>query len=449
MMKVAIIGTGYVGLVTGASMAALGHKVILVGRDKSKAEKINSGKSPFYEPGLDELLISLVKKKKLIATTDFANSVLGSQVVILAVGTPTKDNKIDLSAIEKATEQIAEAIKDQKDYKVIAVKSTVVPMTTEKVVKPILEKLSGKSTGEFGLCMIPEFLREGQAVEDALKPDRIVIGAVDDKSANVFLELYKKVKAPKLVTNLRTAETIKYASNALFATLISYSNEVARICEGIGDVDAQEVWEGVHLDKRLSPLVGKKRIKPGVTSFIFSGCGYGGSCFPKDTKALAHFAESVNVDAQIIKQVIEVNRTQPVRMIDLLKKTVGNLKNKKIVVLGLSFKPDTDDLRESPSLSVVKLLLKEHAHVVAHDPTVKEKIGELSELDIEIAKKVDDAITGAHAVVLMTAWNEYKALKPSTLKKKMITPILIDGRRIYAKKDFISAGVTYKGIGLS
>lgn len=448
-MKIAIIGTGYVGLVTGASIAALGHDVTLVGRDKTKTDKINKGKSPFFEPGLDDLIAKCLAKKLLSATIDFEKSVIDSEIIIIAVGTPTRDKKIDLSAIIKASEQIGEAIKKSKKYKVVVVKSTVVPTTTEKVVGLTVEKFSGKKMGEFGLCMTPEFLREGQAVEDATKPDRVVVGAVDDKSAKTFLKIYKGVKTPKLVTNLRTAEMIKYASNALFATLISYSNEVARICEGVGGVDALEVWEGVHLDKRLTPFVGKKRIKPGVTSFILSGCGYGGSCFPKDTQALAHFAESINVDTQIIKNVIEVNRTQPARMVTLLKNTVGKLKGKKIAVLGLSFKPDTDDLREAPSLPVINLLLKEGATVVAHDPTVKEKVGIFADMDIVIAKTITKALEGADAVLAMTSWADYKALKPTIFKKKMANPVIIDGRRMFAKKDFLEAGIIYKGIGLN
>ncbi len=444
-MKITIIGTGYVGLVTGVSLAALGHKVYVVGRDKSKIDKINAGNSPFYEPGLDILLKKVLSKKLLQATVDLEKSVITSKVVIIAVGTPTADNKIDLSQIIKSSEQIGSAIKKSKDYKVVAVKSTVVPTTTEKVVKPQIEKLSGKKIGKFGLCMNPEFLREGQAVEDATKPDRVVIGAYDKKSAEVFLKIYQKVKTPKLITNLRTAEMTKYASNALFATLISYSNEIARICEGIGDVDAKEIWDGVHLDKRLTPIVGRKRIRPAVNSFIFSGCGYGGSCFPKDTKALAHFAQGIGVEPQIIKNVIEVNRTQPERMVKLLKSVIKNLKNKKIAILGLSFKPETDDLRESPSIPVIKMLLKENANVIAHDPAVKEIKG----LNINFAKTIKDAINNADAILLMTAWNEYKKIKPELFKKMTTKPLLIDGRRIFDKKEFTDAGVIYKGIGLS
>lgn len=356
-------------------------------------------------------------------------------------------NKIDLSAIKKVSEQIGLAIKKSKKYKVVIVKSTVTPTTTEKIVGPLVSKYSGKNIGEFGLGMNPEFLREGQAVVDALNPDRIVIGAYDEKSSKTFLKIYKNVKTPKLTTNLRTAEMIKYASNSLFATLISYSNEVARICEAVGDIDALDVWEGVHLDKRLSPTVGKKRVSPGVNSFILSGCGYGGSCFPKDTQALVHFAQSVKVDAQIIKNVIEVNRTQPKRMIALLKDTIGLLHGKRIAILGLSFKPETDDLRESPSIPVIEMLVKAGADVVAHDPTVKVKSEIFKSIDIASSSLI--ALKNADGVLLMTSWPEYKLISPEKFKKHMRSPVLIDGRRIYNKNTFIEKGIIYKGIGLS
>lgn len=450
-MNITIIGTGYVGLVTGVSLTVLGHKVICVGRDPKKIRSINVGKAPFYEPGLEKLLKKSIAKKLLIATDNLENSVKTSDISIIAVGTPTVNNKIDLSFIEKASEQIGLALKNTEKYHVVVVKSTVVPMTTETVVKSALEKSSRKKIGQFGLCMVPEFLREGQAVKDALNPDRVVIGAIDAKSAEIFSKIYKKIKSPQIITNLRTAEMTKYAANALFATLISYSNEIAGICEAVEGIDAVDVWNGVHLDKRLSPTIGKKRIKPGILNFILSGCGYGGSCFPKDTKSLASFSDSLKLPTQIIRNVIDVNERQPERVIMLLKKAIGSLKNKKIAVLGLAFKPKTDDMRESPAFPVIKILLKEQANVVAHDP-VSYKQGvprELEELHISLAKDVKEAIGGADAVVIITAWGEYKRLTPTVLKKHMKTPVIIDGRRILSKDKFLKEGVMYKGIGFS
>lgn len=448
-MQIAIIGTGYVGLVTGISLAVFGHTVVCVGRDNEKIKKINAGNAPFYEPGLDVLIKKVIRKKIFSATDDLKKAIQKSEIIVIAVGTPTVENKIDLSAIMKASEQIGEAMKFVKKYQVVVVKSTVLPFTTERFVGKTIEKISGKKIGQFGLCMSPEFLREGQAVEDALQPDRVVIGASDNKSGKTFAKLYKKINTPLIFTDLKTAEMTKYAANALFATLISYSNEIARICEAVGGIDAADVWKGVHLDKRLTPVIKNKRITPGVVSFIYSGCGYGGSCFPKDTKALSNFADSLGEDIPIIKNVIKTNETQPKRMISLLKDTIGDLKNKKITVLGLAFKPETDDLRESSALPIIDLLKKEQAVIFAHDPAAyadgKGKV--LQELKITLTKTSTEALENSEAVLLVTSWNEYKKLTPQSFKKTMKNPVVIDGRRIFSKEKFQKAGVTYKGIG--
>lgn len=447
-MKIAVIGTGYVGLVTGASLALLGNEVICVGRNKDKIEKINKGQSPFYELGLENLLKKVLTQKLLQATNNFQKAISNADIIIIAVGTPNVENKIDLSTIKTVSRQIGEELKKSDKYKVIAVKSTVVPTTTEKVVKPLLEKYSGKSAGSFGLCMSPEFLREGNAVEDATNPDRIVIGQYDEKSGNKFAEIYTNVSCPKVFTNLATAEMTKYAANALLATLISYSNEIARICEAVKGVDVLDVWKGVHLDSRLSPKINNKIIIPGIVSYILSGCGYGGSCFPKDTRALAAYAKSIGVNTEVIKSVIHINDTQPMRMVTLIKKVLRNLKNKKITVLGLAFKPNTDDLRESPSLPVIKTLLENGATVVCHDPMIGSiNRLELGNIKIVLAKSAEEALKNADGVLVMTAWDDYKKLDPSTFKKLMKTPIIIDGRRIFSPDKFLQAGIIYKGIG--
>src|SRR3989344_3639296 len=268
-MKVAIIGTGYVGLVTGISLGVLGHEVTCVDYDKDKISMINSAKSPFHEPNIDKYLKKVIKKKKLIASEDLDKAVFQADFIILAVGTPTVDEKIDLSFIKKASSQIGVAIKKSKKYQVVVVKSTVLPGVTSDIVGPILEKNSGKKLGsDFGLCMNPEFLREGSALEDALNPDRIIVGSFDDKSTKQLTKLYKDISCPKIFTDIRTAELTKYAANALFATLISYANEIARISENIPHVDVIDVWKGVHLDKRFSPPKGKKLIRPGFLSYI-------------------------------------------------------------------------------------------------------------------------------------------------------------------------------------
>lgn len=451
-MVITIVGTGYVGLVTGVSLADLGHIVICVGRSKIKIDQINQGKSPFFEPGLDNLLKKLLKRNLISATDNLSDSIKSSDCTIIAAGTPTVDNKIDLSEIEKVSKQIGEALKTLGKYHVVVVKSTVVPGTTENVVLPLLEQYSFKKVGkDFGLCMNPEFLREGNALEDALEPDRIVIGQFDVESGLEFAKMYKKVDCPILFTNLKTAELTKYASNALFATLISYSNEIARVAEKVGGIDVLDVWNGVHLDKRLSPMIGKSRIKPGILSYILSGCGYGGSCFPKDTKALANFAKELQMDIKLINSVIEINNTQPHRMILLLKEALRNLKNKKIAVLGLSFKPNTDDLRESAAFPIIDELLSNGAKIICHDPQAyKEGLPtELANLPIVLAKNVKEALNGADAVLIITAWEEYKKLKPIDFKNKMKKPIVIDGRRIFEKDIFEKEGIIYKGIGYS
>lgn len=448
-MKVTIIGTGYVGLVTGVSLSEMGHEVVCVGRNKEKIGEINDGKSPFFEPGLDELIKKNIEKKLLRASNDLAACVKDSQVIIIAVGTPTVDNKIDLTEIKTATAQVGKLLSSNSLYQVVVVKSTVVPGTTESVVLPILEEESGKKAGEFGVSMTPEFLREGNAVEDALNPDRIVIGAYDEKTGKIVKELYKKAECPILITNLQTAELIKYAANSFFATLISYSNEIAKIAEKVGSIDIVDVWEGVHLDLRLSPMVHGKRISPGFLGYLFSGCGYGGSCFPKDTKALLHFAKDIGVNPQLLQSVVDINASQPERMIGLLKSEYSSLENKKIAVLGLTFKPNTDDIRESPALTLIKSLQKEKAVVVAHDPQAyKKTVPEaLKALGIELVSSVANAIKNADALLLVTSWDEYRHIQPQMFKDLMKKPLIIDGRRIYDKKKLNEAGVLYKGIG--
>lgn len=442
-MKISIIGTGYVGLVTGLSLANLGHQVSCVDIDKNKVSQINSGTPPFFEPGVAEMLTKIIKQKKLLATDNLEKSVKDSEIVIVAVGTPTTNNKIDLSIIKKASEQIGNALEESSDYKVITVKSTVLPGTTAEIIKPTLEKYSKKTAGkDFGLCMNPEFLREGNALEDAMNPDRIVIGQLDEKSGQEFAKIYSKLSSPKIFTNLWTAELIKYTSNSLFATLISFANEISRIAEAIGKVDVLDVWKGVHLDKRLNPIVEGKRINPAFLSYLLSGCGFGGSCFPKDIQALATFASEHNTDASLIKSVININDTQPGRVVSHLQKALVNLKGKKIAVLGLAFKPETDDTRESPALPIVKQLTLEGAEVVGHDPMAK--VADIIQVDT-----IKEALGDADAAVVVTSWKEYRDLTPDIFKQYMKQPILIDARRIYDKRVFSKAGITYKGIGLA
>jgi len=449
-MKIAIVGTGYVGLITGISLAQANHTIFCIDQFNNKVSAINSSKSPFYEPRLDQSLKDVLKKGLFKATENLQDAILESDIIIVAVGTPTVNNKIDLSAIKKASIQIGKIMQKSKKYQVIVIKSTVLPGVTENVVKPILEQYSHKKIGEFGLCMNPEFLREGNALEDASNPDRIVIGQVDEKSGREFAKIYSKFSCPIIFTNLWTAEMTKYASNALLATLISYSNEIARISENTGKIDIVDVWKCVHLDRRLSPLDGKKRIRPGILNYISSGCGYGGSCLPKDTRALASFATELGVKANLLNSVIAINQTQPKRIILLLEKALGNLKNKKIAVLGLSFKADTNDIRESVALLIIEELLLRGSIVACHDPKAyQEKIPpQLAKLSVALSNSAQEAVKNADAVILVTAWVQYKKLSAQFFKKNMKRPIVIDGRRIYDKYSFLEAGIIYKGIGL-
>lgn len=447
-MNIAIIGTGYVGLVTGISLALLGHHVACVGRKRDKINTINNGKSPFYEPGVDKLLKKIISKKLFNATDKFEKSVAASDITIVAVGTPTVDCAIDLSAIKKASEQIGKALRNSRRYHVVVIKSTVVPTTTERVILPIIKKHSGKRPPEFGLCVSPEFLREGNAIEDALHPDRIVIGRYDEKSGMKFADLYKKVSCPKLFTTLATAEMIKYTANSLFATLISYSNEIARVCQATGKIDVVDVWRGVHLDNRLSPIIHNTRVQPGFLSYLNSGCGYGGSCFPKDTKALSSYAQSVGIEPLIMKSVIQTNITQPLQMISLLKQTIQSIQGKRIAILGLSFKPNTDDIRESAAIPIIQALIKQKADLVVHDPVAQLTDQQLLSR-VKVASNIKEALFDADAALVITAWNIYRELTPRDFTKIMKKPVVIDGRRIYDKERFIKCGIIYKGIGFS
>lgn len=435
---------------TGISLAKLGHSVICLDSDKKKVELIEKGKPPFFEPGVKELLKHVLKSGHFSVTQDFEKSVQKSEVIIIAVGTPTVNNKIDLTSVKKVARQIGTALGKTNRYHLIAVKSTVLPGVTEEVIKPILEKYSGKIIGNFGLCMNPEFFREGHALEDALNPDRIIIGQIDARSGNVFSKIYTRISAPKIFTNLATAEMIKYTANSLLATLVSFSNEIARISEHTRGVDVVDVWEGVHLDKRLSPQNGKTRIRPGFLNYIFSGCGFGGSCLPKDTQALVSYAKESGVDAKLIRSVIDINKTQPYRVVTQLKKIIPLLRNKKIAVLGLSFKPNTNDIRESPAIPIIKELLLTGAHVVCHDPMAyKTNVPkQLRSLDIKLTKTIKEAVSDAEAVIVVTSWAEYVNLTHEFFKKYMRQPVVIDARRVYDKVSFTRAGIVYRGIGL-
>lgn len=446
-MKISIIGTGYVGLVSGVCFAEKGHDVTCVDIDPEKVARINRGEPPIYEEGLEAMLQRNVGTR-LRATTDLRAAVLGSDVSMIAVGTPFNGDDIDLRFIKEAARQIGEAIKDKPSYHVVIVKSTVVPGTTTDVVGPIVAEASGKSIGrDFGLGMNPEFLREGEAVKDFMQPDRIVLGGVDERTLQALDELYRPFAGvDRLRVNPSTAETIKYTANSLLATMISFSNEIGNLCSQIGDVDVVDVMRGVHLDKRLSPLLPDgQRITPAFTTYLAAGCGFGGSCFPKDVKALISYGRKAGAPMNLLDAVIAVNRQQPATMVPLLRKHFPDLTGLRVAVLGLAFKPGTDDMRESPAIPIVRELLDAGAAVRAFDPVARHEAEKVfAGAPLAFADDLAATIADAQAVLLLTRWPEFEGI-PQMLAKLPSPPVLIDGRRMLAKDSVPK----YEGVGLS
>lgn len=447
-MRVSVIGTGYVGLVSGTCLAEKGIYVTCIDKNKKKIKKIKNCISPIFENGLNDLVKKNIINKHLFADTNLKKAVLESEISIIAVGTPFDGKKIDLRQIRKSAEEIGTALKEKNAYHVIVVKSTVTPGTTDEVVLPILEEYSGKKAGiDFGVGMNPEFLREGCAVNDFMSPDRIIIGGIDNKTINKILELYKVFSGTDiLTTNNKTAEMIKYAANSLLATLISFSNEIANICTVTQNVDIIEVMSGVHLDKRLNPILpGNNRVNPDFLKYLEAGCGFGGSCFPKDIKALISYSEEQGENPKLLKSVIEINQKQPYKLIHLLNKHYKSFKNLHVAILGLAFKPDTDDIRESPAIPVAKLLLKEGAYIKAYDPAAKEEAKKILGNDnIEYTESLEETLLGVDAVILVTRWDKFKNLN-RLISNEKCQPLIIDGRRILNKNDYKK----YEGIGLS
>ena len=442
-MKLSIVGTGYVGLVSGVCLSESGNIVTCVDIDAAKVEKINNAQSPIYEEGLDNLLKKNIGKR-LAATTDLKAAVWATDMTMIAVGTPFDGEKIDLTYIKEAAKQIGQALKDKTTYHTVIVKSTVVPGTTQDVVLPILEKYSGKKAGkDFGVGMNPEFLKEGEAIKDFTEPDRIVLGGIDAKTRAALAELYKNFKTEKIETNPSTAEMIKYTANSLLATAISFSNEIGNLCAKVG-VDATQVLRGVHLDKRLSPsLKNGTKIYPSFITYLMQGCGFGGSCFPKDVKALIAYGKGKGLKMDILNSVIEVNKKQPEQMLKLLGKHFKSFKGLKIAVLGIAFKPGTDDIRESPAIPVINMLLAKGAQIKAFDPVAQHEAEKVFKNKIKYCATTEDTVKGCDAVLIITKWKEFLAL-PQILAAAKKQPVVIDGRRMLDK----TSVKTYEGIGL-
>jgi len=444
-MKVSVVGAGYVGLVTGVGLAEKGHQVTCVDSDAVKVGQIGRGVPPFHEPGLEALLRR--NGTRLHATTDLRRAVLDTEMSLIAVGTPVKDGRIDLSAVSAAARQIGSALREKPTYHVVVVKSTVVPGTTEQVVGPLVQEASGRAAGSgFGLATNPEFLTEGQAVQDFLCPDRLVLGALDGSSLAALEALYAAFDGVERVrTNLRTAEMIKYAANCLLATAISFSNEIANLCAALGGIDVAEVMQGVHSSKYLS-VTGRdgERLRPELAAFLWPGCGFGGSCLPKDLKALIAHAQLAGQPVPLLRAVLEVNERQADQILTLIHKHFPSLAGLRIAVLGLAFRPGTSDMRESPAIPIARRLLAEGASVSAYDPAALDEARRVfPDGVIRLCADLPSAVADADAAILVTRWDEFRGL-PDALRATGRAPLLVDGRRMLDKQAY----ERYEGIGL-
>ncbi|MBY0399273.1 UDP-glucose/GDP-mannose dehydrogenase family protein [Myxococcota bacterium] len=441
-MRISIVGTGYVGLVTGACLAEKGHRVVCVDVDVARVDALNRAEAPIFEAGLPELLTKHVGRN-LSATTDLALAVRESEMTLIAVGTPFDGREIDLSYVLGAARQIGEALQTKSDWHLVVVKSTVVPGTTDGRVLPELERASGKRAGrDFGVGMNPEFLSEGEAVQDFLFPDRIVLGGIDERSTDVLGEVYAPFapEIPRLRTNPRTAEMIKYASNALLATLISFSNELANLGAALGGIDTVDVMRGVHLSQYMRGRNAEGL--PPLTSFLKAGCGFGGSCFPKDVKALVAHGEGNGQPMPILASVLAINEAQPRQTVELLKRHWSELAGVRTTVLGLAFKPGTNDVRESPAFPVIQVLLDQKAHVTAFDPVARREAEAAfpARTGLRYAASLDEALAGAEAVIVVTPWKDFDGV-PGRLGENVV---FVDARRTFDKH----AIANYEGIGL-
>ncbi len=427
-MKIAIAGTGYVGLVTGVCLAEHGHEVTCVDVDEEKIRLMESGVSPIYEPGLEELMVK--NKARLKYTTDYKSAYRGSQVIFIGVGTPEKkDGSANLSYVYRVAEQIAEII----EYDCVVVVKSTVPIGTNDKVESLI-RANVKEGLQINVASNPEFLSQGTAVKDTLHASRIVIGTENEITANILKEMYKDFDAPILITNRRSAEMVKYASNDFLALKISYVNEIANLCEMVG-ADIDDVTEGMGFDSRIG------------NKFLNAGIGYGGSCFPKDTKALHWLANFYDHELKTIKAAIEVNENQKFKLIKKAKKYYESFENINVAVLGLTFKPGTDDLREAPSLVNIPLLLEDGAKIKAWDPIGINNFKKMYIDNITYCDNIEDTLADTDICFIFTEWEEVRQLKPTDFKNLMRKPIVLDGRNCFKTSEFICSNVTYESIG--
>ena len=433
--SVSILGTGFIGLCSAACFAQKDIKVLASTHNQKKASIINEFKTPFYEEGLAEILTEVRNNKPelLKCLTNPVQAVLETEISMITQGTPMReDNSINLGYIESTAREIGEALKKSDKYHLIVVRSTVVPGTTRNLVGKTITDVSGKEPGkDFGLCMQPEFLAEGRSIEDTLRPDRIIIGEVDERSGAMLQELYEYFYGDHLKNcpikrmNLESAELVKYGNNCLLATKISYANEFANLAELVPNVDVVQVMEGVGLDYRINHR------------FLGAGVGFGGACFHKDVNAITKWSRSRGYISKILEAVLERNDLRAIRIVDIAEGLIGKLEGKKITLLGLSFKPGTDDMREAPSIRIINELLRRNVtNIVGYDPKAKESAEEAIGDDIEYAESIEEALKDSECALLVTEWDEFKRLTPDDFKKHMKTPNLVDGRRLYDYKTF-------------
>ena len=430
-MDISIIGSGYVGLVTGACFADVGHNVICVDNDEAKVKTLEAGRVPIYEPGLEEIIHRNVSAHRLRFSSSTREGVDNSQIVFIAVPTPPQPNgEVDLSFIEKVSREIADVL---TDYRVIVDKSTVPVKTGEKVRETI--KRYNRHGAEFDVVSNPEFLREGCAIHDLMHPDRIVIGAQSQNAVDLMKKVYEPFMAPILVTDINSAELIKHAANSFLALKISYINAISAICQ-VSGADVEKVADGIGMDRRIG------------RQFLNAGIGYGGSCFPKDVAAFIHISDQLGVPFTLLKEVQRINGLQKERFLKLIRDTLWVLREKKIAVWGLTFKPDTDDVRSSVAVELVDSMLREGAHVSVYDPKGMDKAGELKPVaDAKFEKSALDAVNGAEALVIATEWPEFANIDFAEIKKRMTTPIVFDGRNLLNPETMGELGVHYHSIG--
>lgn len=428
-MKIAVIGTGYVGLVTGVCLSDIGHTVTCIDIDQDKVNKMNSGLSPIYEPGLEELMKKNMDAGRLFFTTDHKNAFKDTDIIYIAVGTPEReDGSANLSFINQAAVDIARNVSSDV---VVVIKSTV-PVGTNELV---MEKIKDNLVNDINIEIVsnPEFLREGSAIYDTFNGDRIVIGSNSDKAAHLIEEVNKPFGIPVFKTDIRSAELIKYASNAFLATKISFINEISNLCERIG-ANVEDVALGMGQDSRIG------------NQFLNAGIGYGGSCFPKDTKALVQISNSVDYEFELLKSVINVNKNQQQLLLKKLNNRFENIAGKKIAILGLSFKPNTDDMREAPSIVVTEKLIEQGAEVIAYDPIAMNNAKSILNEKVQYAKSITETIEDSDAVLILTEWNEIKEINPQVFHT-MKYPLVIDGRNCYCTEVMKEANIEYHSIG--